>query len=109
MAVIEAELPSALPSTFGWCLRLLGLESTYEALEALQAKQQGVKDHQLACASRRLSADYVHGPVLAEGYARVHAPPLVVVLQNHHHALQYKMLAEAQGKQSRIRIWRGLL
>ena len=60
---------------------------TNTKLGYLQPQQHGVDDEQLPCAAAGLAAHHVHGPVLAHGDARVHAPPLVAVLGHHHQAL----------------------
>jgi hypothetical protein len=60
---------------------------TNPALQDLQRKKHWVQEEELARATTGLSRHHIHGPVLAQRYARVHAPPLIPVLDHHDHAL----------------------
>lgn len=65
-----------------------GAARTDPALEDLQAEEHGVEEEELTGAAAGLARHHVHGAVLTERDARVHAPPLIPVLHHHHQPLQ---------------------
>ena len=64
------------------------VSQTYQALEALETKEQRVQQYKLPSAARRFPTDDVHGSIFPECDTSIHPPPLVVILKNHHHSLR---------------------
>lgn len=54
-----------------------GRRRTNEQLEGLEGKQHGIQDEELAIGARTLPAHNIHGSILPERNARVHAPSLI--------------------------------